>query len=177
MPFARRAPRWPRHAAALLAGTATLLLSFGAAAQKINDVPMAVKNNVAPNFMFMVDNSGSMTNIVPTAPYNENVDYTPSSNCSGSERLAAGTDVYIRITAVGNPSVRRPFIRVGNTYVKLDCERVEGDLRYILKTRLYRKPGQNARDPATGEFTQGQYESSTLFEEYQVGYGPAPASQ
>jgi hypothetical protein len=62
--------------------------------------------------------------------------------------------------------------QVGNTYVKLDCERVDKDLRYILKTRLFRKPGQNARDPATGQFTQGQYESSTVFEEYQVGYGP-----
>jgi hypothetical protein len=61
---------------------------------------------------------------------------------------------------------------VGNTYVKLDCERVNDNLRYILKTRLFRKPGQFARDPATGQFTQGQYESSTTFEEYQVGYGP-----
>ena len=34
-------------------------------AQTINDVPMAVKNNVPPNFMFMLDSSGSMLHIVP----------------------------------------------------------------------------------------------------------------
>jgi hypothetical protein len=62
--------------------------------------------------------------------------------------------------------------KVGNTYVKLDCERVQGDLRSILRTRLFRKPGQNARDPLTGQLTQGQFESSTVFEQYQVGFGP-----
>jgi hypothetical protein len=65
---------------------------------------------------------------------------------------------------------------VGNTYVKLDCERDQAGLRYILKTRLFRKPGQFAKDPRTGEFTQGQYESSTVFEEYQAGYGPKEAA-
>ncbi len=62
--------------------------------------------------------------------------------------------------------------KVGPTYMKLDCERIENGVRYSLKTRYYRKPGQYARDPRTGEMTQGQYESSTVFEEYQLGYGP-----
>ena len=61
---------------------------------------------------------------------------------------------------------------VGNTWIKLDCERVEDGLRYILKTRYYRKVGQHARDPRSGEMTEGQYESSTVFEKNQVGYGP-----
>jgi len=64
--------------------------------------------------------------------------------------------------------------KVGNTYVKLDCERIQDGLRYILKTRYFRKAGQHGRDPTTGEITQGQYESSTVFEEYQLGYGPPP---
>jgi hypothetical protein len=73
--------------------------------------------------------------------------------------------------------VKRPLgpgeSEVGNqTYVKLDCETVHDGLRYILKTRYFRKPGQYARDPQTGAITKGQYESSTVFEEYQVGYGP-----
>lgn len=62
--------------------------------------------------------------------------------------------------------------QVGNTYVKLDCERDQDGMRYILKTRFYRKPGQHARDPQTGQLTQGQFESSTVFEQYQIGYGP-----
>lgn len=61
---------------------------------------------------------------------------------------------------------------VGSTYMKLDCERIYDGLRYVLKTRYYRKSGQHGRDPRTGEMTQGQYDSSTVFEEYQVGYGP-----
>lgn len=62
---------------------------------------------------------------------------------------------------------------VGGTFIKLDCDVVRDDLRFILKTRYYRKPGQFVRDPRTGEMTVGQYESSTVFEEYQAGYGPA----
>lgn len=66
---------------------------------------------------------------------------------------------------------------VGNIFIKLDCERVEDGVRYILKTRYYRKVGQNARDPRTGEMTEGQYESSTVFEKYQVGYGPPAGTE
>lgn len=106
---------WASRLAATLAGSAALALSFGAAAQTINDVPMAVKNNVPPNFMFMIDNSGSMTNIVPTAPYDASVNYTPTSNCSGTQVLGAGATVYIRIASVSG--VRRSFIREGgNNY-------------------------------------------------------------
>ncbi|MCV0438669.1 MAG: hypothetical protein K5880_08545 [Hydrogenophaga sp.] len=86
-----------------------------AQAQNINDVPMAVKNNVAPNFMFMIDNSGSMSNIVPEAPYNAANDYTPSSDCAAGNRISAGTSVDLRIATAGGQ--RRSFIRYGgNNY-------------------------------------------------------------
>ena len=64
---------------------------------------------------------------------------------------------------------------IGNAHIKLDCERFDeaNGVRYILKTRYYRKPGQLARDPATGLLTVGQFESSTRAEVYQIGYGPA----
>jgi len=62
---------------------------------------------------------------------------------------------------------------VAGRFVKIDCERVEDGLHYLLKTRYFRKPGQHARDPRTGELTEGQYESSTVFEEYELGYGPS----
>lgn len=65
---------------------------------------------------------------------------------------------------------------VGGTFVKLDCERVENGTRYILKTRYFRKAGQVGRDAHTGQITQGQYESWTRFEQYQVGYGPTAST-
>lgn len=106
---------WAHHLAATLMGGAALLFSLAASAQAINDVPMAVKNNVPPNFMFLIDNSGSMTNIVPTAPYDASVNYTPTSNCSGNQVLSAGSGVVIRIATVSG--VRRSFIRYnGNNY-------------------------------------------------------------
>jgi len=50
-----------------------------AAAQvDISETPLAVKNNVAPNIMFMIDNSGSMSNIVPESPYDDSVIYLAS---------------------------------------------------------------------------------------------------
>jgi hypothetical protein len=65
---------------------------------------------------------------------------------------------------------------IGNAHTKLDCEKVDEatGLRYILQTRFLRKPGQLGRDPRTGALTQGQYESWTRAEIYQIGYGPAP---
>jgi len=71
---ALRIPRLSSLAAiALLALVPTLFAS--AAETDISDVPMAVKNNVPPNFMYMVDNSGSMNNILPEAPYSASTTY------------------------------------------------------------------------------------------------------
>lgn len=66
---------------------------------------------------------------------------------------------------------------VGGSYIKLDCERIdqEDGVRYRLRTRYHRKPGQLARDPVTNELTVGQFESSTRAEVYQLGYGPEEA--
>lgn len=80
------------------------------AAQTISDVPPAVKNNVAPNLMFMIDNSGSMINIVPSAPYNPAATYL--SSCSGSALVPAGTAVELVLTSSGEPR----FTYGGNTY-------------------------------------------------------------
>jgi len=78
-------------------------------AQKIDDVPIAVKNNVPPNFMFMIDNSGSMSNIVPTTPYDEHSTYT--STCSGTKMVPLGASIDISILA-GVPR----FVSSGVTY-------------------------------------------------------------
>ena len=100
-------------------------------AQTINDVPMAVKNNVAPNFMFMIDNSGSMSNIVQTSPYNAATNYTPSG-CSGSDVLAAGTAVDIRVPGGA------PFMRIsGSDYRHWTLAASGSDRRCFNRTAIY----------------------------------------
>ena len=39
-----------------------------------------------------------------------------------------------------------------------------------VEAQFLRKPGQNAVDPATREYTQGQFESWTRFELYDPAY-------
>lgn len=90
------------HAGRALLAAAAVLLSGSVFGQAINDVPMAVKNNVAPNFIFMLDNSGSMNNLVPTAPYDAAVDYTPSG-CTNV--LAAGSSVLLSLSS-GAPRIK-----------------------------------------------------------------------
>lgn len=96
-------------ARALLAPLA--LLACGTLfAQAINDVPMAVKNNVPPNFMFMIDNSGSMANIVPTAPYNAAATYTASCTPEAGVLIPAA---FTTVNLVISGGV--PFARIGST--------------------------------------------------------------
>src|SRR5688500_16700029 len=91
---------------------AALVTGSWAAAQKIDNVPPAVQNNVPPNFMFMIDNSGSMKNIVVAAPYDRNATYLAS--CPATRRVdrSSGT---IRIAVVGD----EPFFRVGGSTTNL----------------------------------------------------------
>jgi hypothetical protein len=65
---------------------------------------------------------------------------------------------------------------VAGDHIKLDCEVTDAThgVRDILLTRYFRKAGQYARDPKTGQLTQGLYESTTRFEQYQTGFGPPP---
>ncbi|HMO49095.1 MAG TPA: PilC/PilY family type IV pilus protein [Rubrivivax sp.] len=121
---------WARSALRCLAAAAALCGSSAAFAQTIDDVPMAVKNNTPPNFMFMLDDSGSMNNIVPTAPYNDSVDYTPSG-CSNV--LAKGTSVRLVLSGGGAPR-----IRVGsNDYKHWSLATSGNDRRCFKRTDVY----------------------------------------
>jgi len=93
---------------------AAALACCGAIAQKIDDIPPAVKNNVAPNFMFMIDNSGSMSNIVPASPYLSTATYLAS--CPSSSRVPAGTSVDIRVIS-GEPRFRYGSVNYRHTTV------------------------------------------------------------
>ncbi|MDO9071741.1 MAG: PilC/PilY family type IV pilus protein [Rubrivivax sp.] len=140
---------------ALLA-TLALLAAGPAFTQTINDVPMAVKNNVAPNFMFMIDNSGSMSNIVPTTPYNPAVDYSPSG-CSGANVLGNGSQIDIRVS--GN----KPYFRVGSSGTDYShWTATTSNRRCFAKTTTYdaRLLGDNSGIP--GNYLPSEYTGNYL---------------
>ena len=62
-----------------------------AAATDISDIPMAVRNLSQPNIMFMVDNSGSMSNIVPDSPYSAGSSYLASCSTAIDGGVATAT--------------------------------------------------------------------------------------
>ena len=55
---------------------------------------------------------------------------------------------------------------VGGVFIRQDCSKTTGERAIKIETRFLRKPGQNGIDPATNEYTEGQFESSTRFELY-----------
>ncbi len=93
--------RWRSHRLGLAWAALVAIAAVGTVhAQAINDVPMAVKNNVAPNFMFMVDSSGSMFHVVPGAPYSASTTYLASCTATSSLTvIAAGSTVYLAVSS------------------------------------------------------------------------------
>src|SRR5438874_10769115 len=85
-----------------------------AAQLSLPDVPLVVSTTVSPNIILLIDNSGSMTNIVPDTPYNANTTYPPlPATCTGSIALNNGvayTDteptVDLWVALDGTPSFR-----------------------------------------------------------------------
>jgi hypothetical protein len=59
---------------------------------------------------------------------------------------------------------------VGGVFIKQDCSKVTTERAMKIETRFLRKPGQHGIDPATNEYTEGQFESSTRFELYDPAY-------
>jgi len=60
--------------------------------------PLITSSSVEPNLMILIDTSGSMSNIVPDIPYDEEVDYY---NCTSNE-LSNNRQIDIRIKSNGN---------------------------------------------------------------------------
>jgi hypothetical protein len=59
---------------------------------------------------------------------------------------------------------------VGGIFIKQHCEKLTQERRMTLDARFLRKPGQSDIDPATGDYTSGQFESLTRFELMDPGY-------
>lgn len=72
-------------AALILAGMAGTVQT---APLGVVETPLFLVGNVEPNIMLMVDNSGSMTNIIPEAPYNPATTYLAS--CPGANTMPGG---------------------------------------------------------------------------------------
>src|SRR5512143_2618121 len=103
---------WRQTLAGIVAWTMALVQvtqSAHAAATDISDTPMAVKTQAKPNIMFMLDNSGSMSNIVPDTPYVATASYFDCPAGIGID-LAPGSTVELRITGAGVP-----YFRYGGT--------------------------------------------------------------
>jgi len=53
---------------------------------------------------------------------------------------------------------------VGGIFLKQRCEKMTPERHLTVEAHFLRKPGQSDIDPATNEYTQGQFESWTRFE-------------
>jgi hypothetical protein len=53
---------------------------------------------------------------------------------------------------------------VGGIFLKQRCEKITPERCMTVEARFLRKPGQSDVDPATGDYTSGQFESWTRFE-------------
>lgn len=86
-------------------------------ATDIANIPMAVSNLARPNIMFMLDSSGSMSNIVPDTPYDSSTTYLAScpNILAGGETTAAlagaSTATFdLRIKTDGTVNIRKSSV-------------------------------------------------------------------
>lgn len=82
---------------ALIGGWLALVFSLPANALTLADSPLFLTTAVKPNIMLMLDNSGSMNNIVPESPYDASTTYL--ATCPSSNLIPAGSNVEIRIVS------------------------------------------------------------------------------
>jgi type IV pilus assembly protein PilY1 len=93
-----------------LAGTAALVAVSGnsvAAPLLLQDVPLFISTGAEPNVMIMLDNSGSMGNIVPDAPFDAATVYLPT--CPAANTVSTGTQVNLALSGTS------PRIQLGGT--------------------------------------------------------------
>jgi type IV pilus assembly protein PilY1 len=97
----QQSPRAPLHLLCAFALGAVLAYPARAAVTPAQS-PLALTTSAKPNIMLMLDNSGSMSNIVPETPYDASTTYIAS--CPGANLVPAGTSVDIRFDGV--PKIR-----------------------------------------------------------------------
>ena len=83
-------------------GLVAAWLGPGVSAGTISQVPLPTAANAPPNIMLLLDNSGSMKNVVPDAPYDPGTVYL--ANCPASNLVSVAEQVELRLTS-GAPRV------------------------------------------------------------------------
>lgn len=127
-----------------------------AAPGTLANVPLFTSAASKPNIMFLIDNSGSMSNIVPEAPYDPKVTYL---KCPASHILANTAQVDVDTTSSG-PQFSQPDIS-GKTYTLGTTTGTEGcfDPALQYSARL------NATDTTTkkpGNYLPAEYSGNYL---------------
>lgn len=103
----------------LCAALAAVSPMVAQAATDLADMPMAVRNTAPPNFVFMLDNSGSMNNIVPDTPYKAEAPSYFAKDCSQGTPVPANSEVMLRVVG-GVPKIQLSA-RVGSGAKRRDC--------------------------------------------------------
>ncbi|MDH3603713.1 MAG: PilC/PilY family type IV pilus protein, partial [Candidatus Tectomicrobia bacterium] len=77
-------------------------LNLNAEPLDLPNVPLEVSTAVPPNIIFLIDDSGSMNNIVPEAPYDANTTYF---TCPAGITLAQGEEIDLWVSGSGSPYI------------------------------------------------------------------------
>lgn len=94
--------RWQKAFTMTSVGATLVLASAPAPAMlNLSDVPLFITSAVQPNIMLMLDNSGSMSNIVPEAPYDPSVNYIP--DCPEDNLVPTNRQVELYVRTRGTP--------------------------------------------------------------------------
>jgi type IV pilus assembly protein PilY1 len=140
-----------RAGLALLAASLLSVPTLGQAAQlTFANEPLHVSTFVDPNIMFLIDNSGSMSNVVPDSLYDATVDYTP-----------AGCGTTITKITTANTSSTQFELRIVASVPK---QRISGT-NYDLTQRCYER--------TVTFFAKLNADSGTATDKSPSGYLPA----
>jgi len=136
-------------------------LNLNAEPLDLTNVPLEVSTVVPPNIIFLIDDSGSMNNIVPEPPYDANTTYF---TCPAGITLASGENIDLWVSSSGSP-----YIKYGNTHYDwgtVDAPGPNGfakrcfDLAQSYSALLYANNGDNTK--SSGGYSYGQFTGNYL---------------
>lgn len=147
--------------------TASLLSvpTLGEAAQlTFANEPLHVSTFVDPNIMFLIDNSGSMSNVVPDSEYDATTDYTPAGCGTTITKITtantSGSPYELRIVSSA------PKQRIGGSYYDLTARCYERTVTFFAKlnadsgTATDRSPSSYLPAEYTGNYLNWYFSST-----------------
>lgn len=136
-------------------------LNLNASPLDLPGIPLEVSTVVPPNIIFLIDDSGSMHNIVPEPPYDANMTYF---TCSADVTLASGENIDLWVSGSGSP-----YIKYGNTYYDWGTVDAPGPNEFAKRcfdpvqsysAQLYANNGDNTK--SSGGYSYGQFTGNYL---------------